>query len=112
MNFLPDQCSLSRPKNPSFDTFEGFSEKDITIEASGNLSRAKTGDFSSTDIDSVLHVMPNPTRTVIHKGWFPDTFSDVTDETFVLYLWTQISMLQLQPHFLCSMNAWPPEEFS
>ena len=65
-----------------FDTFEGFSEKDITIEASGNLSRAKTGDFSSTDIDSVLHVMPNPTRTVIHKGWFPDTFSDVTDETF------------------------------
>ena len=51
-----------------FDTFEGFSEKDITIEASGNLSRAKTGDFSSTDIDSVLHVMPNPTRTVIHKG--------------------------------------------
>jgi len=65
-----------------FDTFEGFSEKDITIEASGNLSRAKTGDFSSTDIDSVLHVMPDPTRTVIHKGWFPDTFSDVTDETF------------------------------
>lgn len=47
-----------------FDTFEGFSEKDITIEASGNLSRAKTGDFSSTDIDSVLHVMPDPTRTV------------------------------------------------
>ena len=42
-----------------FDTFEGFSEKDITIEASGNLSRAKTGDFSSTDIDSVLHVMPD-----------------------------------------------------
>ncbi|URW87317.1 TylF/MycF family methyltransferase [Blautia wexlerae] len=38
--------------------------------------------FSSTDIDSVLHVMPDPTRTVIHKGWFPDTFSDVTDETF------------------------------
>ena len=65
-----------------FDTFEGFSEKDITIEASGNLSRAKTGDFSSTDIDSVLHVMPDPTRTVIHKGWFPDTFSDVRDETF------------------------------
>ena len=65
-----------------FDTFEGFSEKDITIEVSGNLSRAKTGDFSSTDIDSVLHVMPDPTRTVIHKGWFPDTFSDVRDETF------------------------------
>ena len=59
-----------------FDTFEGFSEKDITIEASGNLSRAKTGDFSSTDIDSVLHVMPDPTRTVIHKGWFPETFSE------------------------------------
>ena len=26
--------------------------------------------------------MPDPTRTVIHKGWFPDTFSDVTDEIF------------------------------
>ena len=65
-----------------FDTFEGFSEKDIAAEASGNLSHAKTGDFSSTDVDSVLRIMPDPAQVIIHKGWFPDTFAEITDETF------------------------------
>lgn len=65
-----------------FDTFEGFSEKDIAVETSRHLSRAKTGDFSSTDVDSVLRIMPDPSHVIIHKGWFPDTFSDITDETF------------------------------
>lgn len=65
-----------------FDTFEGFSEKDVAIETSCDLSRARTGDFSSTDVDSVLHIMPDSARAVIHKGWFPDTFADVTDVTF------------------------------
>ena len=65
-----------------FDTFEGFSEKDVAIETSCNLSRARTGDFSSTDVDSVLRIMPDPARTVIHKGWFPDTFADITDADF------------------------------
>ena len=65
-----------------FDTFEGFSEKDVSIESAGNLSRARAGDFSCTDVDSVLHIMPDPENTVIHKGWFPDTFSDAVEETF------------------------------
>ena len=65
-----------------FDTFEGFSDKDVEIETACKLSRAKEGDFSSIDVESVLNNMPDPTRTVIHKGWFPDTFSDITDETF------------------------------
>lgn len=60
----------------------GFSEKDIAVETSRHLSRAKTGDFSSTDVDSVLRIMPDPSHVIIHKGWFPDTFSDITDETF------------------------------
>ncbi len=67
-------------KDSSFDTFEGFSEKDVAIETSCDLSRARTGDFSSTDVDSVLHIMPDPARAVIHKGWFPDTFADITDD--------------------------------
>ena len=46
------------------------------------MSRGLGDVYKRQDIDSVLHVMPDPTRTVIHKGWFPDTFSDVTDETF------------------------------
>ena len=24
----------------------------------------------------------SPSHVIIHKGWFPDTFSDITDETF------------------------------
>ena len=54
----------------------------MAIETSCNLSRARTGDFSSTDVDSVLRIMPDPARTVIHKGWFPDTFADITDADF------------------------------
>ncbi len=65
-----------------FDTFEGFSEKDIAIETSGNLSRAKQVIFLLLILTLFFHVMPDPARTVIHKGWFPDTFADITDETF------------------------------
>ena len=53
-----------------FDTFEGFSEKDIAVETSRHLSRAKTGDFSSTDVDSVLRIMPDPSHVIIHKDGF------------------------------------------
>ena len=61
-----------------------LSEQIYQLDIPGNVAELGVfrGEFSSTDIDSVLHVMPDPTRTVIHKGWFPDTFSDVRDETF------------------------------
>jgi len=65
-----------------FDTFEGFSEKDIALEREQGLSRARTGDFSDTAESLVAERLPFPARAVFHKGWFPDSFSSCTEETF------------------------------
>lgn len=63
-----------------FDTFEGFSEKDVTYETENNYSPAKDGYFSNTSVDSVLDKIPNNSRCVVKKGYFPDTANDVNDE--------------------------------
>ena len=65
-----------------FDTFEGFSVKDIGVEQQHSLSRAVAGDFSDTDITSVLSNMSYPERIQCHKGYFPHTFPKVQNETF------------------------------
>ena len=65
-----------------FDTFEGFPVMDIEIERQNGLSQAAAGDFSNTDLTSVLSEMPCPNQIQCHKGYFPDTFSETQDETF------------------------------
>lgn len=65
-----------------FDTFEGFSERDIEIERQSDLSRAEIGDFSDTDMASVLSDMPYPEQIQCHKGYFPSTFSETQNEFF------------------------------
>lgn len=58
-----------------FDTFQGFDEKDITIEAREGLSRAKTGDFAATAMDFVAQRLFFPERARFYPGYFPDTFA-------------------------------------
>lgn len=65
-----------------FDTFEGFAEKDVALESREGLSRAKPGDFSGTDADTVRRRMPYPEQTALHKGWFPDTFAGCEGRSF------------------------------
>ena len=65
-----------------FDTFEGFSEKDVALEQEQGLSRARAGDFSDTAESLVAERLPFPAQAVFHKGWFPDSFSSCTEETF------------------------------
>ena len=38
--------------------------------------------FSATDTELVFHKMPHPEKVVLHKGYFPDTFSFSEDTTF------------------------------
>jgi O-methyltransferase len=64
-----------------FDTFEGFSEKDIKIEQKMNIY-SKQHDFSNTNIDIVLKRMAYPENCIIKKGYFPETAKDL-EETFV-----------------------------
>lgn len=67
-----------------FDTFEGFSEKDVLVEKANNFSRASAGDFSDTSVEVVRARLPYPEKAVFHKGYFPDTFSGCEDEKFAL----------------------------
>ena len=66
-----------------FDTFTGFTERDVVQEKTGNYSRAQTGDFSDTDEVTVLKKMPFPQQVRICKGYFPTTAQDLK-ATFAL----------------------------
>lgn len=54
-----------------FDTFEGFSEKDIAYEK--GFSKAEAGDYNLTSIDIVMNKMKFPQNCVIRQGFFPET---------------------------------------
>lgn len=56
-----------------FDTFEGFSDKDIETEQSNGYSRAKQGDFSDTSIDLVKSKLPYVDNATFVKGYFPES---------------------------------------
>jgi len=71
-----------------FDTFSGFDERDLAVERGLNAvgsgidySTFKAGHFNITNEDTVLSKLPHPDKTVIRKGFFPETTKGV-DETF------------------------------
>jgi O-methyltransferase len=61
-----------------FDTFEGFSSKDVEIEVSSNYSDGQQ-DFSKTSVQLVLSKMKHPENCIIKKGFFPDTAEGIDD---------------------------------
>lgn len=65
-----------------FDTFEGFSERDLAPERSLSLSRAKAGDFSETGVELVRAALPPGAKAVFHPGWFPESFRGCEEERF------------------------------
>lgn len=65
-----------------FDTFTGFSERDVTIEQTEGLSRAKQGDFSDTTAEAVRERLPYPEKAIFYKGFFPETFRACDAECF------------------------------
>lgn len=56
-----------------FDTFDGFDERDVFVEATEGFSYAKAGDFADTSEPAVLARMPYPQQCIIRKGYFPET---------------------------------------
>jgi O-methyltransferase len=63
-----------------FDTFEGFSEKDIKVEDQKNFSVSDKTDFSNTNDNMVFQRMPHKDKVRICKGYFPETTKDIEDE--------------------------------
>lgn len=58
-----------------FDTFEGFTEKDIADEGIDE----KCGRFSDTSVDLVMEKMSFPENVIIRKGRFPETAEGIDD---------------------------------
>ena len=62
-----------------FDTFKGFSEKDVQLEVQQNYSTGRQ-DFSNTSVQQVLSIMPFPKQCIIREGFFPETTTGVEDQ--------------------------------
>ena len=58
-----------------FDTFEGFNEKDTSVDAGRGFSSG-TEDFSNTTVEMVLKKMASPQSVVVRKGYFPKSLLD------------------------------------
>lgn len=66
-----------------FDTFEGFSKRDVKLEAGRNYSNVKEGYYSETSEDIVMGKMEQPERVHIRKGYFPDTLQGMPEEKYI-----------------------------
>jgi O-methyltransferase len=62
-----------------FDTFEGFSDNDLSDGKEQNHSQAAVGDFQDTSLEMVLARMPFPEKVVVRKGYFPTTTEGLED---------------------------------
>jgi O-methyltransferase len=59
-----------------FDTFEGFSDKDLEMESAVMNS---FNFYWNKSVELVLNKMPNPQNCIIKKGYFPETASGLED---------------------------------
>ncbi|MCM3338746.1 TylF/MycF family methyltransferase [Paenibacillus sp. MER TA 81-3] len=65
-----------------FDTFEGFSQRDVNFEKNHQLSNIKVGHLCDTTINTVLLKMNNPENCIVKKGYFPESAQDINNEKF------------------------------
>lgn len=65
-----------------FDTFEGFSRKDIQIETDGQYSKVSEKTFSDTSVEYVRNRLPFPQNALFYPGYFPETTKDIPERSF------------------------------
>lgn len=64
-----------------FDTFEGFPEYDVAIDAENNFSDAqKNNSYDNIDMNELKNNMPHLDKCLFHKGYFPQTAEGVEEE--------------------------------
>jgi hypothetical protein len=74
---LINECFPNR-KLYLFDTFEGFSKRDLKYEAHNSI--AAENRFDATNEQLVIKKMKHPNTVVIKNGYFPETALDVREE--------------------------------
>ncbi len=65
-----------------FDTFSGFTKKDLQTE-SGEAATYTKHNFADTSLERVKKKLSDP-QFVFHKGYFPETVKEVENEKFAL----------------------------
>jgi len=66
-----------------FDTFDGFTERDLKSEII-NDDKYSTTNFSDTDLQSVKNLFDESNNIFFYKGYFPETTKELKEETFAL----------------------------
>jgi O-methyltransferase len=67
-----------------FDTFEGFTEKDLKPET-GEAATYSTKNFADTSVEKVMKkIGGDVTKLKIHAGYFPGSATGLENETFAL----------------------------
>ena len=79
-----------------FDTFEGFSKKDVLVDKSKRFSKANQ-DFSDTYEALVLKKMRYKKNVIIVKGYFPDSASRLKDIDELKFAFVSIDVDLYQP---------------
>lgn len=72
--------SFPRSKLYLFDTFEGFDERDMSIELERGFSLPERNQFANTSVELVLQKIKNTENVVVCKGFFPETAEGIEDE--------------------------------
>ena len=62
-----------------FDTFEGFTHKDVSLEREKGYSLFSEGHLNITSQALVMEKLPHPEKCIFKKGYFPQTAKDVED---------------------------------
>lgn len=63
-----------------FDTFTGFSDRDIEKEVA--FSNSQVGQYAYDNIEEIVHKMPHKQNVIIKKGFFPETVQGLEEEMF------------------------------
>lgn len=92
-----------------FDTFEGFAESDLEIEARVNgRAVAWHPDFADTSIEQVAAILPHPEKAHFIKGWFPKSAGQLTGEEH--YAFVSIDTDLYEPTRQGLQYFWPRME--
>ena len=70
-----------------FDTFEGFSEKDVSKENDQIRNSESVNNFKDTSVDSILRFIdPQNSNVKVYQGYFPETVNKKLEQTIFSFV--------------------------
>jgi O-methyltransferase len=88
----------------ALDTFEGFDNRDLSVEAAHYASPWRAGNFLPTSVEGVGAYVGDPTNLKIVKGWFPDSFQGLEGRS---WRFVHIDFDLYQPIKTALETLWP-----